>query len=130
MPAWPERLDDGKEPCNPLDGFNKMAVTERDRLLARQFNKALLALHMEYCTRCREPWFNTRLITDPRGYAICQKCREKDAGIAPEEPFYFSAQNKLDLGDVPADLPKLSMTEQMMIAAGHVTTQVRMVRGA
>ena len=124
VPAWPERLDDGEEPCNALDGFNKMAVTERDRLLARQFNKALLALRMEYCTRCR------RRITDPRGYAICQKCRKKDAGIVPEEPFYFSAQNELDLGDVPADLPKLSMTEQMIIAADHVTTQVRMVRGA
>ena len=61
---------------------------------------------------------------------IYSKCHQKDDKKAPNEPFYFSAGNELDFGNIPANLPELSLTEQMMISKIHVFTQIRQVRGA
>ncbi|KAK3371254.1 hypothetical protein B0T24DRAFT_311779 [Lasiosphaeria ovina] len=44
-------------------------------------------------------------------------------------PNFFSAENNMDLGDVPDHLPKLTQVEEQLIARVHVFLDVRLVRG-
>ena len=50
---------------------------------------------MEYCSRCRECWFQMEI--DYEG--ICSRCYRKDEKRGPEEPYFFS-ENHLDFGPV------------------------------
>ena len=49
---------------------------------------------------------------------ICHNCVLKDKG--GQTPYLFSAENKMDLGIVPAHLPALTQIEEMVIARSHV----------
>ena len=63
---------------------------------------------METCSRCRERWFAMDLIDD-----TCHACFLRDKG--GKTPFLMSADNEIDPGDVPADLPELTQVEEMVI---------------
>ncbi|KAJ3454665.1 hypothetical protein MRS44_013265 [Fusarium solani] len=47
-----------------------------------------------------------------------------------DEPYFFSAANNLDFGEVPGNLPSLTMVEEMLIARVHVHVKVLQVRGS
>ena len=55
---------------------------------------------------------------------ICGRCCRKDAKRRPGEPYFFSADNQLDFGPVPARLPQLTPTEESLIARN-----IMLVRG-
>ncbi|KAM4060930.1 ATP-dependent DNA helicase PIF1 [Hirsutella rhossiliensis] len=61
---------------------------------------------------------------------ICSRCIGRDRKKAPNEPYFFSAANHLDFGEIPANLPDLTMVEEMLIARVHVHVKVLQVRGA
>ncbi|XP_044716304.1 PIF1-like helicase domain-containing protein [Hirsutella rhossiliensis] len=55
---------------------------------------------------------------------ICSRCISRDRKKGPNEPYFFSAANNLDFGEVPSDLPDLTMVEEMLIARVHVHVKV------
>ncbi|KAM4055511.1 hypothetical protein HRG_015032 [Hirsutella rhossiliensis] len=55
---------------------------------------------------------------------ICSRCIGRDRKKALDEPYFFSAANNLDFGEVPANLPDLTMVEEMLIARVHVHVKV------
>lgn len=74
---------------------------------------------MEECSRCREKWFRMK-IRD----GICTRCQGKDKTLKEDDPFFFSAANKMDSGDIPLGidgnpLPELTQMEEMAIALCH-----------
>ncbi|KAJ6436452.1 ATP-dependent DNA helicase PIF1 [Purpureocillium lavendulum] len=60
---------------------------------------------------------------------ICSRCYRKDEKRGPDEPYFFSAENQLDFGPVPARLPELTPTEESLIARVHVHVNIMLVRG-
>ncbi|KAF5120942.1 hypothetical protein E5D57_013278 [Metarhizium anisopliae] len=87
------------------------ALTDRDKATLREFWTMLDNDQMEYCSRCQESWFQMKIDTD----GICGRCYRKDAKRRPGEPYFFSADNQLDFGPVPARLPQLTPTEEALI---------------
>ncbi|XP_044714777.1 ATP-dependent DNA helicase PIF1 [Hirsutella rhossiliensis] len=55
---------------------------------------------------------------------ICSRCIGRDRKKTPHEPYFFSAANNLDFGEVPGNLPDLTMVEEMLIARVHVHVKV------
>ncbi|KJK73540.1 hypothetical protein H634G_11211 [Metarhizium anisopliae BRIP 53293] len=53
----------------------------------------------------------------------------QDAKRRSGEPYFFSADNQLDFGPVPARLPQLTPTEEALIARVHVHVNIMLVRG-
>ncbi|KAG7000331.1 hypothetical protein FocnCong_v013276 [Fusarium oxysporum f. sp. conglutinans] len=80
------------------------ALTDRDKATLREFWTTLDNDQMEYCTRCQECWFQMKIDSD----GICERCYRKDRKRRPDEPYFFSADNQLDFGPVPARLPQLT----------------------
>ncbi|KAK4068341.1 hypothetical protein Purlil1_13812 [Purpureocillium lilacinum] len=101
------------------------ALTERDKATLREFWIRLDNDQMEYCSRCRECWFQMGIDYD----GICSRCCRKDEKRGPDEPYFFSAENQLDFGPVPARLPELTPTEESLIARVHVHVNIMLVRG-
>jgi len=75
---------------------------------------------MHYCERCKKKWFDVVLGLGN----ICRQCYAKDAKRGPNMPYYFSKENKLDFGEVPAELEELTQLEEMVIARVHVSVNV------
>jgi hypothetical protein len=101
------------------------ALTDRDKATLREFWTTLDNDQMEYCSRCQESWFQMKIDTD----GICGRCYRRDAKRRPGEPYFFSADNQLDFGPVPARLPQLTPTEESLIARVHVHVNIMLVRG-
>src|SRR6202165_6063709 len=122
-----------------LTSLNDIAVTPEDAKLITQFHTELMADKMELCGRCQQRWFNMELQKDANGVDVCQACRRRDMpskrnqpGLPPL-PYFYSAANKLDFGEVPpqlAQLGELTPVAEMLIARVHVHVQVLTVRGA
>ena len=55
---------------------------------------------------------------------VCKRCHDKDDKKRQDEPFFFSAENKLDFGPVPPQLPRLEPLEELFIARVHVSVNV------
>jgi len=72
---------------------------------------------METCIRCKERWFSMDLKDD-----ICHTCFLRDKGN--KTPFLMSAENEMDLGEVPAYLLELMQVEEMIIARSYVQIMV------
>jgi len=77
---------------------------------------------MESYSRCKERWFCMDLKSD-----VCHRCFNRDKG--KKTPFLMSAENEMDLGDIPAYLPELTQVEEMIIARSHVQMMVHCYRG-
>jgi ATP-dependent DNA helicase PIF1 len=92
----------------------------------QDFNRAMEAIQMETCQRCREHGFSMDLKD-----GVCHRCflRDTDNQKRPVTPFLMSAENDMDPGIVPADLPELTQVEEMVIARAHVQMLVKRVRG-
>ncbi|KAG7424371.1 hypothetical protein Forpi1262_v014500 [Fusarium oxysporum f. sp. raphani] len=60
---------------------------------------------------------------------ICKRGIAKDKNKKEDEPWFFSAENQLDFGLIPAFLPQLTIVEEMLIARVHVFVNVMQVRG-
>jgi hypothetical protein len=75
-------------------------------------------IKMDTCTRCNARWFDMRLKDD-----ICYGCLLKDKG--GQTLYFFSADNEMDLGIVPAHLPALTQIEEMVIAQSHVQMMIK-----
>src|SRR5271156_1452116 len=88
----------------------------------QNFNKAMVQVKMESCSRCKERWFCMDLKND-----VCHRCFNRDKGN--KTPFLMSADNKMDPGEVPAHLPELTQVEEMIIARSHVQMMVHRYRG-
>ncbi|KAF5127214.1 ATP-dependent DNA helicase pif1 [Metarhizium anisopliae] len=101
------------------------ALSDRDKATLREFWTMLDNDQMEYCSRCQESWFQMKIDTD----GICGRCYRRDAKRRPGEPYFFSADNQLDFGPVPARLPQLTPTEESLIARVHVHVNIMLVRG-
>ncbi|KJZ70621.1 hypothetical protein HIM_09976 [Hirsutella minnesotensis 3608] len=106
--------------------LNLPALSEEDQELVREFYTALNDDKMHSCIRCRERWFDMKR----NSLKICSRCVGRDRKKVPNEPYFFSAANHLDFGEVPTNLPDLTMVEEMLIARVHVHVKVLQVRGA
>ena len=65
---------------------------------------------------------------------VCTKCQGKDKNLKEDDPFFFSAANKMDPGDIPLGidgnpLPELTQMEEMAIALCHPQIMLKRVRG-
>ena len=67
------------------------ALTDRDKATPRKFWTKLDNDQMEYCSRCRECWFQVEIDYD----GICSRCYRKDEKRGPYEPYFFSAEINL-----------------------------------
>ncbi|KAK8913452.1 hypothetical protein VCV18_011458 [Metarhizium anisopliae] len=101
------------------------ALSDRAKATLREFWTTLENDQMEYCSRCQESWFQMKIDTD----GICGRYYRKDAKRRSGEPYFFSADNQLDFGPVPARLPQLTPTEASLIARVHVHVNIMLVRG-
>ena len=101
--------DDQESPLSP-----------EDVAIKREFDEALAAEKMQRCPRCKERWFDVKLMGD----GICKRCHNKDDKRRQDEPFFFSAANNLDFGSVPVYLPKLEPLEELFIVRVHVSVNV------
>jgi len=103
------------------------ALDEADHEILLEFHNALEAEKLEECLRCRQCWFDMSLNRD----SICKRCCTKDSKKRSDEPFFYSAENKLDFGHAYTSrhLPELTMVEEMLIARVHVAVNVLQVRG-
>ncbi|KJZ67997.1 hypothetical protein HIM_12613 [Hirsutella minnesotensis 3608] len=99
-------------------------LSDRDKELLEKYWTELENDRMEHCTRCQETWFDMGLKDD-----ICKRCIAKDKNKKEDEPWFFSAENQLDFGLIPAFLPQLTKVEEMLIAPVHVFVNVMQVRG-
>ncbi|KAK8913436.1 hypothetical protein VCV18_011442 [Metarhizium anisopliae] len=102
------------------------ALSAEDQALVREFYTALDDDKMHSCLRCKECWFDMK----PNRLNICARCISRDRKRGSDEPYFFSAENNLDFGEVPNNLPDLTMVEEMLIARVHVHVKVLQVRGA
>ncbi|KAM4060764.1 PIF1-like helicase [Hirsutella rhossiliensis] len=100
--------------------------SKEDQALVREFYTALNDDKMHSCIRCQERWFDMKR----NSLKICSRCIGRDRKKALDEPYFFSAANNLDFGEVPGNLPDLTMVEEMLIARIHVHVKVLQVRGA
>ncbi len=100
-------------------------LSEKDMRTKQEFDARLAEEAMRYCTRCKERWFDVVPMDD----GVCKRCHLKDDKKRIDEPFYYSADNHLDFGDVPDNLPSLCPAEEMVIAKVHVAINVFTVRG-
>jgi hypothetical protein len=92
--------------------------------LLQKFKAELDKDIMAECAVCKERWFDIKLRD-----GVCTSCTNKDKVRRPEEPFFFSATNDLDFGNVPAELPELTQIEEQLIARVHVHIEVFLYRG-
>ncbi|KAI8401489.1 hypothetical protein FOFC_18358 [Fusarium oxysporum] len=99
-------------------------LSDRDKELLEKFWTELENDRMEHCARCQETWFDMGL----KG-GICKRCIARDKNKKEDEPWFFSAENQLDFGLIPAFLPQLTIVEEMLIARVHVFVNVMQVRG-
>jgi hypothetical protein len=99
-------------------------LSGRDKELLEKFWTELENDGMEHCARCQETWFDMGLKD-----GICKRCIAKDKNKKEDEPWFFSAENQLDFGLIPAFLPQLTIAEEMLIARVHVFVNVMQVRG-
>ncbi|EEU34868.1 uncharacterized protein NECHADRAFT_98098 [Fusarium vanettenii 77-13-4] len=81
---------------------------------------------MHSCIRCREHWFDIK----KNSLGVCSRCISRDRERTADEPYFFSATNSLNFGEVPGNLPSLTMVEEMLIARVHVHVKVLQVRGS
>ncbi|CAG8603537.1 12_t:CDS:2, partial [Cetraspora pellucida] len=79
-----------------------------DRNLLNKFRDAVSALKFNSCSVCKES-FPTIVLVQTTG--LCNRCN-KDKWI----PRRFSAENDMDPGEIPIELPQLSQIEEMLIA--------------
>jgi Domain of unknown function (DUF6570) len=80
------------------------------------------AVEMETCTWCNARWFDMRLKD-----SVCHGYLLKDKRV--QIPYFFSADNEMDPGIVPAHLPALTQVEEMVIARSHVQMMIKSYRG-
>ncbi|KAH7461027.1 hypothetical protein FOMA001_g19398 [Fusarium oxysporum f. sp. matthiolae] len=99
-------------------------LSDKDKDLLEAFWTELENDRMEHCARCQETWFDMGLKD-----GVCKRCMAKDKNKKEDEPLFFSAENQLDFGSVPAFLPQLTRIEEMLIARVHVFVNVMQVRG-
>lgn len=62
---------------------------------------------------------------------VCRRCFKKDHNVR-DGIYHFSKENHMDFGDLPSkeELPRLTQTEEMLIARVHTYVEVRQIRGA
>jgi hypothetical protein len=105
-------------PPPPPPGFLR---TEQWRWV-QSFHRAMDAVRMQTCIRCKERWFAMDLKD-----TVCHTCYLRDKGN--KTPFLMSTENEMDSGDVPAHLPVLTQLEEMIITRSHVQMMVCRYRG-
>jgi hypothetical protein len=116
---------DFDEPGPQFSGDDQEApLSPEDIAIKREFDEALAAEEMKRCPRCKERWFDVKLMAD----GVCKRCHDKDDMKRQDEPLYFSAANHLDFGSVPPELPQLEPLEEMFIARVHVSANIFTVR--
>jgi hypothetical protein len=71
----------------------------------QSFHNALDTHKMEVCSRCKERWFEMRLVE-----GVCYACRGRDSSRKMKEgmPFLMTDHNNMDPREVLDDLPKLT----------------------
>jgi hypothetical protein len=89
-------------------------LSDKDKDLREAFWTELENDRMEHCARYQETWFDMGLKD-----GVCKRCMAKDKNKKEDEPLFFSAENQLDFGSVPAFLPQLTRIEEMLIARVH-----------
>nr|OQO27419.1 hypothetical protein B0A51_07870 [Rachicladosporium sp. CCFEE 5018] len=102
--------------------LNNKALHDDEWQLLKNFHAKLDAEKLEKCTRCKENWFDMRLVN-----GVCRKCKNsEEKGVT--QPFLMSADNKLDPGSWPyfegEPLPKLNDIEERMIARVSVHVEI------
>lgn len=91
----------------------------------QDMRRMLNSIEMEFCTRCKERWFEMQLVD-----GICRACRcLRDKKMAYGDPFLMGWHNQMDPGLVPTELACLTTLEEMIIARVHLHLQVWRVRG-
>lgn len=85
--------------------------------LAKEFDKELSKIKIIRCSTCAKGHPELRLIN-----GICRNCSKRDG--------LFSAENDMDIGEVPLELMDLTMIEQILIARIHPVISLYKIRGS
>ena len=96
------------------------ALCQDDQALVQEFYTALNDDKVHSCLCCRERWFDMKL----NSLNICSRCISRDRTRTSDKRYFFSAENNVDFGEVPGNLPDLTMVEEMLIARVHVHVKV------
>lgn len=97
-------------------------MSDEDWNRVQQWQSNLEALSMDHCLRCKESWYNLKVLE-----GICHRCRQKDNS----QPIHlYSRANHMDPGNMPSTLPTLTTIEQLLIAPIHISMQIIHVKGA
>ncbi|KAJ6474210.1 hypothetical protein C8R45DRAFT_774122, partial [Mycena sanguinolenta] len=91
-----------------------------DKILAKKFRDAVMAIQMEFCGACHERWFDLKVENGK-----CTKCRKGKTQTK------FQDSNHMNPGPLPgADiLPPLTQIEEMLIAPVHALVSLYQIRG-
>ena len=99
-------------------------ISDADWTNINTFHEYLGKQGMETCARCKEHWFQMKLLN-----GVCDACFKRDRNIQEGEPFLFSRENNMDPGVVPDCLRDLTQMEEMIIAKAHCHMIIKRVRG-
>ena len=73
------------EPGPRFTGDDQEApLSAEDTAIKREFDEALAAEGMQRCLRCKERWFDVKLMAD----GVCKRCHDKDDKKRQDEPFF------------------------------------------
>ncbi|KAK3905260.1 hypothetical protein C8A05DRAFT_12930 [Staphylotrichum tortipilum] len=74
------------EPGPRFTGNDQEApLSAEDTTIKREFDEALAAEEMQRCLRCKERWFDVKLMLD----GVCKRCHDKDDKKRQDEPFFL-----------------------------------------
>ncbi|EEU39851.1 uncharacterized protein NECHADRAFT_39403, partial [Fusarium vanettenii 77-13-4] len=99
-----------------IGDLDLLALSEEDWALMREFYIALNDDKMYSYIRCREYWFNMK----KNSLGVYSRCISRDRERTADEPYFFSAANSLNFGEVPGNLPSLTMVKEMLIARVYI----------
>ena len=102
------------------DNMQESPLSLEDTAIKQKFDSIVAEDVKRYCLRCKERWFDIQTQPDD----VCKRCHQKDDKKRQDEPFFYSAANHLDFGDVPTELPQLEPIEEMLISRVHVSVSV------
>ncbi|CCE34927.1 uncharacterized protein CPUR_08866 [Claviceps purpurea 20.1] len=113
--------------------LDDLAITDTDIDRIKSWSENLDKNKQQRCHRCNCFWFGLEVVS-----GICASCQKADTIYqtptrgqrGPGMPELWSAENKLDMGVVPADLPQLDQIEEWLISRVHVHVQIWTYRGS
>ena len=92
----------------------------------KAFEQEMCGINMRWCTICKEYWAHRGSYQGESMGFVCEQCWNAQRNSVVSK---FSAANNMDPGEVPEELKRLSMVEEMLIALACPIMTVRRLKG-